>query len=473
MPRFLTPIDLTKNELKQAAIQNLASAPGTPATGQIYFDTVAGAIKCHNGTSFKKMLQSGEVVNVDIDAAAAIAYSKLNLATSIVNADIAAGAAIVYSKLSLALSIVNGDISSTAAIAYSKLALSSSIVLGDLAASLKPSGSAADSDEAVRALGSTAGKAMPGVSGLDDIAAANASTGSITASNQKITNLADGTVSGDAVNKGQLDAAVLGLVDYKSSVRAVATSSITLSGLQTIDGVSVVAGNRVLVTAQAASGQDNGIYTASAGTWTRSTDADVSAEVNAGMYLSVEEGTGYRDTVWLLATNDPITLGSTSLSFIQLPTLNDLVAGAGLTKSGSTIDVVGTANRITANANDIDISTAYVGQASITTLGTITTGVWTGTDIAVADGGTGASTASGAKTNLGIMTRFAQDVGNGAATSIAVTHSFGTKDVNVMVFDNSTFEQVFPDVVMTSTSVVTVSFGVAPATDAYRVVVIG
>lgn len=78
---------------------------------------------------------SGSIVNADIDAAAAIAYSKLNLSTSIVNADISASAAIAYSKLNLATSIVNADISGSAAIAYSKLNLGTSIVNADISAS--------------------------------------------------------------------------------------------------------------------------------------------------------------------------------------------------------------------------------------------------------------------------------------------------------------------------------------------------
>lgn len=75
------------------------------------------------------------ITNSDIAAAAAISYSKLNLATSIVNADVSTSAAIAYSKLNLATSIVNADIGTSAAIAYSKLALSNSIVAGDLTSS--------------------------------------------------------------------------------------------------------------------------------------------------------------------------------------------------------------------------------------------------------------------------------------------------------------------------------------------------
>jgi hypothetical protein len=87
------------------------------------------------GTVTSTMIANDTIVNADINSAAAIAYSKLNLATSIVNADVSATAAIAYSKLNLATSIVNADVSATAAIAYSKLNLSASIVNADISAS--------------------------------------------------------------------------------------------------------------------------------------------------------------------------------------------------------------------------------------------------------------------------------------------------------------------------------------------------
>lgn len=85
--------------------------------------------------AYSKLNLSGSILNADINASAAIAYSKLNLATSILNADINASAAIAYSKLNLSASILNADISASAAIAYSKLNLATSIVNGDISAS--------------------------------------------------------------------------------------------------------------------------------------------------------------------------------------------------------------------------------------------------------------------------------------------------------------------------------------------------
>lgn len=220
-----------------------------------------------------------------------------------------------------------------------------------------------------------------------------APTASVSLNSQKITNLATPTADTDAATKAYVDAARSGL-DVKNSVRAATTANITLSGAQTIDGVSVIAGDRVLVKDQSI-GSTNGIYVAAASTWSRATDADVDAEVHAGMFTFVEEGTLGADTGWVLTTNNPIVVGSTSLAFSQFSGAGQLVAGAGLTKTGNTIDAVGTASRITVNADSIDIAATYVGQTSITTLGTITTGVWNGTTIAVANGGSGATTLTG------------------------------------------------------------------------------
>jgi phage-related tail fiber protein len=225
---------------------------------------------------------------------------------------------------------------------------------------------------------------------LDQMAAP---TASVSLNSQKITNLATPTADSDAATKAYVDASRSGL-DVKASVRAATTANITLSGTQTIDGVSLIAGDRVLVKDQStASG--NGIYVVAASTWSRSTDADTDAEVHAGMFTFVEEGTVNADSGWVLSTNNPIVVGSTSLTFAQFSGAGQITAGAGLTKTGNTIDAVGTSNRITVNADSIDIASTYVGQTSITTLGTIATGTWNGTTIAVANGGTGATTLTG------------------------------------------------------------------------------
>jgi hypothetical protein len=112
-------------------------------------------------------------------------------------------------------------------------------------------------------------------------------------------------------------------VDWKESVRAATTANITLSGTQTVDGVALIAGDRVLVKDQA-TGSQNGIYVVAAGAWARATDADAPGEVTAGMATFTSEGALNGNKAWVLITDDPITLDTTPLAFTQM-------AGSGST----------------------------------------------------------------------------------------------------------------------------------------------
>jgi phage-related tail fiber protein len=237
--------------------------------------------------------------------------------------------------------------------------------------------------------------------------------------------------------------------------------------------VSLSAGDRVLVKNQS-TGSANGIYVVASGSWSRASDANSDAEVTPNLFVFVEEGTANADSGWTLQTNGPITLGSSSLSFVQFSGAGQITAGDGLTKTGNTINAAGTADRISVSADAIDIAGTYVGQNTITTLGTISGGTWQGTAVAVAYGGTGALNATDARANLGAVGKYATSIGNNSDTAITVTHSLGSKDVIVQVYDNSSpFAQVWPDIEHTNTTSVTLQFAVAPTTNQYRVVVTG
>ena len=201
-------------------------------------------------------------------------------------------------------------------------------------------------------------------------------TGTVDVSSKRITNVATPTASTDAANKGYVDTLVQG-IDVHASVRATTTANITLSAPQTIDGVAVIAGNRVLVKNQSTLSQ-NGVYIVNASAWVRATDFDSTANVSANAFFFVEEGTLYGDTGWTLTNDGTPVIGTDALNFTQFSGAGMLVAGNGLTKTGNSLDVVGTADRISVATDSIDIASTYAGQASITTVGTIATGTWSG-----------------------------------------------------------------------------------------------
>jgi len=215
---------------------------------------------------------------------------------------------------------------------------------------------------------------------------------SVSWNNQKITNLLDPTATQDAATKGYVDNIAQGL-DAKASVRSMTNAQTTLSGVQSIDAVSNVAGDRVLLIGQTTQAQ-NGVYIMASGAWTRATDLDTWNEL-VSAYVWVEEGNSFKDTGWLCTVDQGGTLGTTAVTWVQFSGAGQITAGAGLTKTGNTIDVVGTTNRIAVAADSIDIDSNYAGQSSITTLGTIATGAWNATTIGVAKGGTGATTLTG------------------------------------------------------------------------------
>ena len=225
----------------------------------------------------------------------------------------------------------------------------------------------------------------------------------------------------DIVNKLYVDTVAQGL-NPKAACKAGTLTNITLSGLQTIDGYSVLAGNRVLVKNQTATA-DNGIYVASASAWTRAADMDVWAEV-PGAYTVVLNGS-QANTAWVSTSADTGTIGVTPITFVQFSGVSTYYAGTGLTLASNTFSITntgvtaatyGTASKTTtlainaqgqitsASAQDIAIAASQITSGTIgsslisgsytgiTGVGTLTAGTWNATTIGVAYGGTGAAT---------------------------------------------------------------------------------
>jgi len=166
-----------------------------------------------------------------------------------------------------------------------------------------------------------------------------ATTADFSMNNFKITNLANPTAAQDAATKDYVDNVAQGL-DIKASVIAATTVNITLSGAQTIDGVSIVAGDRVLVKDQSAPA-DNGIYVADNSTWSRAPDANTWDELRSA-FTFVEQGTTQSDTGWVCTVNAGGTLGTTPVTWTQFSGAGTYAAGTGLTLTGNTFSITNT-----------------------------------------------------------------------------------------------------------------------------------
>ena len=165
-------------------------------------------------------------------------------------------------------------------------------------------------------------------------------TGTVDVNTSRIVNVTDPTGAQDAATKAYVDAVKVGL-DFKDSVRVATTGNITIASDlnvgDAIDGVTLANGDRVLVKDQS-TGSQNGIYTAGASP-ARATDADADAEVTAGLFVFVEEGTANSDNGYVLTTDGTITVGSTALTFTQFSGAGQIVAGDAMSKSGNTLNV--------------------------------------------------------------------------------------------------------------------------------------
>jgi len=296
-------------------------------------------------------------------------------------------------------------------------------------------------------------------------------TGTIDVNSARITSLGTPTQGTDAATKDYVDAARSGL-DVKQSVRAATTGPITRSNTQTIDNVPLVVGDRVLVKDQSTA-SENGVYVVANGAWTRATDFDEPFEVTAGVFFFVEEGDINADNGFVITSNNPLTVGVDPLTFSQFSGAGQITAGDALSKTGNRLDVVvsatggieisgdalqlksgvagngltyangvidvgGTTDRITINADSVDIASTYIGQTSITTLGTIGTGTWQGTTVASGYGGTGFNSYASGDLLYGNVGGSLSKLTMGAAGKFLQVNSAGT-DLVYGDFDGGTF----------------------------------
>lgn len=534
--KFLVPIDLNKNEVRNARIQNLATAPSSPVAGQIYFDTNSDQLNFWDGTQWVNaggVAQSGiddlnDVTITSVQDRDFLVYDSGSSAWVNSTVDLGDLADVDTSGAAADKALVyNGT--TWVAVNYDLNSLSNVTITGATAADvLYWNGSAwvnqaLDTDDVAEGtnLYYTDGRAdariaNASIDDLSDVTVTSASSGDflvwdgsawvdrtvsideldaaeadVSLGGNKITNLGTPTASTDAATKGYVDGVAQGL-DVKGSVRAATTGNITLSGTQTVDGVVLSEGDRVLVKNQTPAESDNGIYVVASGVWSRSEDADTGSDLTAGAFVFVEEGNDYADTGWVLSTDDPITVGATAQTWVQFSGAGTYTAGQGLTLSGSEFSVTNlgiTKDMIADGAvEEFKLATDAVTTSKIKDLAVTT-------DKLADDAVTNDKLADDAVKNENIVDgtipeakldttltnkinaktdKVTTNVGDGAATSFAIAHGFG--EASVTVYENATNAAVFVDVVndpSTAGGTVTVSFATAPASNAYRVVVVG
>jgi hypothetical protein len=361
--KHLVNIDLNKNELQNARIQNLASAPGSPVDGQVYHNTTDHTTYIYN---------SGTTTWVPADAQKRTGIPLANLATD-------------------PLARANHTGTQTAS-------------------------TISDFNTAVR------------TNRLDQMTAAAAD---FSAGGYKITNVATPVSSTDAANKAYVDDTVAGL-SWKNEVRVATTANGTLASAfangSSVDGVSLVTGDRILLKDQTTQ-TENGIYTVNAsGAPTRATDADSANEIN-GAAVFVTNGTANQGTRWVCNVSGTITLGSTSLTFVQFAGGATYTAGNGLTLAANDFNV-GAGTGISVAADSVSIDTAVV------------------------------------------VRKYSATIGDGSTAAIVVTHNLNTKDIHVQMRQVSDDAFVIADVVATSVNTCTITFATAPAASAIRATVL-
>jgi len=394
--KFLEPVDHTQLEILNVRMQQLSSPPGSPVSGQFWYNTTDARPQWYDGTANWEIYPT---VSTNTPTTAVLRDSSGNFLAGTITANLTGTA-------SQATLLYDGASTYQSGSYYLNFANSTGT---------RTHTAISDFDAQVQ------------TSRLDQMAAP---TAAVSMNSQNITNLATPVNATDAANKAYVDASAAGL-DVKDSVRLLAATALAAytrvgnvltenvnGALANIDGVAPALNDRILLTA-GASNVDNGIYVVTSlggagAPWvlTRSSDANTSAEVMSGMFTFTSEGTTYAGSGWILTTPNPITLNTTGLTFTQFSQAGTIIganvgAGAGWYqgKVGTTLNfksIIAASSRlsITVNTNDLTLD---VVEANLV-LNNI------GGTLSATKGGTGLTTTTqngvliGGATNTFVMT---------------------------------------------------------------------
>jgi len=473
--KFLVSIDLSKNELQNAVIQNLATAPATPLAGQVYYNTVDNQLYIYNGTRWEvagNAFQSGLLASRP--AANTVDAGTIFYATD---------TKLFYYSDGSAWTQTNAFGTVTAQTSYG--ASSGNGTSTDYAR--------ADHTHGTPALGTATPNAISGAAGSagtattpskEDHTHAFTPSQDLSMAGFKLTALGAPSADTDAANKGYVDAVAQGL-DVKASVRLATTGALSAytftttsggtitsnaNGALSIDGVTPSVADRILVKNETSGNAPyNGIYVvttvgdgSTAYVLTRSADANTSAEVTDGLFTFVEQGSSLASTSWVLTTNNPITLNTTALVFSQFSGAGTYTASNGVLLTGTNFTFAPESGKgLETGASGAKVKLATTSGLNITS------------DLAVGAGnGISVLTNTVAIDSAVVVSKYAANVGDGSATSYTITHNLGTRDIQVTVYEaTGTYAEVFCDVQHSTTNTATLLFSVAPTLNQYRVVV--
>jgi hypothetical protein len=492
---FGSPIDLGKLELQNARIHNLASFPASPVEGQLVYLTTDDNLYVYANAAWVDLTAQG--VTYTAGSGISIAGTTISADTGTTSGKVAAGddsrfptsdekAALAGTSGSPSTSnryVTDGDSRLTNSRTPSGAAggdltgtyPNPTIGSGAVTSSKIADGTIVDGD-----ISASAGIATSKISGFDTQVRTSrldqmaAPTASVSLNSQKITNLAEGTASSDAATLGQVQAASSGL-DVKASVRAATlgsniTIATALTPSSTLDGISLISGDRVLIKDQT-DPIENGIYLVGS-TPTRASDG-----LFGGAFVFVEQGTTNADTGWVVTTNGPITPGTDANAWSVFSRAGEIQAGSGLQKSGGTLSVDSTVARTTGATftGKVEVSHASdpafkvgAGHGSGAALDAGSKKIVSLADPASAQDG---ATKNYVDSQVSAGT-YAANVGDGSSTTITVSHGLGTRDVIVQVYEaGSPYSEIIVEVKRSTTSAVDLVFAAAPTSNQYRVVV--
>ena len=323
-----TSLDFNKNEIQNVVVQKLAAAPASPVSGLIYYDTALNCFRYYNGTAWISCKATPDVssVGTGLEVYKGVNAGILQFRSIEAGADGSIDCVLKADTNTIVISVdpmnIQHDDLGGYAFTHGHMAID---------AHIDSTSNPHSVTKAQVGLGNVTNDAQLKAADLDTDVTLNANSDTKIASQKATKAYVDNKVSG---------------VTWKESVRVATTANITLSATQSIDGVTVAVGDRVLVKNQTTSSA-NGIYLVASGAWSRATDNDTAAKI-VNATVMVQDGTSQADTQWTCNTNLPITIGTTAISFVQMSGAGTYAAGDGMSLSGNSFAVNSSVARLTA-----------------------------------------------------------------------------------------------------------------------------